>query len=298
MNLDIGGTATAALRMGDSNPGFVRLSPGGVGRNIAHNLSKLGVRTELLTAFGGDALAETAKRFCTDAGIGIDRARSAPEGQTSVYLYLCSPDGEMQMAVNDMSLCEAITPDYLQGCLPVINASSLLIADANLPAESLRFLAENASVPVFADPVSAAKAEKLRPVLGRLHTLKPNRMEAELLSGVEIRDGDSLRKAAEALLDTGLRRVFISLGAEGVFAASHTESCLVPAFPAQVRNVTGAGDACMAALGWAFLRGLSLGRAALAGNAAACFALESTETVSAALSEAALLAKMNAEEAT
>ncbi|MFR6694576.1 MAG: hypothetical protein ACLUS6_11605 [Dysosmobacter sp.] len=50
-------------------------------------------------------------------------------------------------------------------------------------------------MPLFADPVSTAKAVKLKPVLGKLHTLKPNRIEAELLSGVKITDDASLRAA-------------------------------------------------------------------------------------------------------
>ena len=296
VNVDIGGFSDAEPRDGDSNPGRVRLSAGGVGRNIAHNLVNLGVHTELLTAFGDDTLAPTAKHFCTEYGIGISRARTVPGGQTSSYLFLCGPDGEMKLAVSDMSVCEEITPEYLREQLPVINSAALLILDTNLPEVSVRFLAENAQVPVFADPVSAAKAEKLRPVLGRLHTLKPNRLEASLLSGIPITDEESLHAAAKALLDTGLRRVFISLGEEGVFAAEEGKSLHLPARKANAVNVTGAGDAFMAALGWAQLNGSTLEDAAKAGCAAAAFALESRETVSPLLGEAELLKRMKSEE--
>ena len=98
----------------------------------------------------------------------------------------------------------------------------MVVLDTNLPADSIRWVAENCKAPIFADPVSTAKAEKLRPVLGKLHTLKPNRLEAELLSGVAITDDASLHRAADALLSTGLHRVFISLGAVGVFAADRS----------------------------------------------------------------------------
>ena len=47
------------------------------------------------------------------------------------------------------------------------------------------------------------KAKKFQGVLGKLHTLKPNRLEAELLSGIAIHNDDDLRRAAKALLDTG-----------------------------------------------------------------------------------------------
>lgn len=102
----------------------------------------------------------------------------------------------MALAVSDMDICRKITPQFLASRLSVLNHAQLIVADANLPAESLRFLAENCTPPLFVDPVSTGKAEKLRPVLGRIHTLKPNRMEAELLSGVEIRDEAGLAEAA------------------------------------------------------------------------------------------------------
>ncbi len=139
-------------------------------------------------------------------------------------------------------------------------------------------------MPIFADPVSTAKAEKLRPVLGKLHTLKPNRMEAELLSGVTITDEKSLNEAADALLATGLRRVFISLGGDGVLAADHNGRCHVPCCPGDMVNTTGCGDAGMAAIAWAYLEGTDLEGTARAAMAAGAIAMESAETINTAMS--------------
>ncbi|MCD8329329.1 MAG: PfkB family carbohydrate kinase, partial [Lachnospiraceae bacterium] len=167
----------------------------------------------------------------------------------------------------------------------------VVVVDTNLPQESLLWMAENVKAPLFADPVSTAKAEKLRPILGRLHTLKPNRLEAELLSGVAITDETSLRRAADALLATGLRRVFISLGAKGVFAADHNGSVRIPGGPVQVVNATGCGDAFMAAITWAYLQGTDLAGTARLGMAAASLALESEETINTSLSAEVLRAR-------
>lgn len=134
----------------------------------------------------------------------------------------------MALAVSDMDICRKMTPQFLASRLTLLKGAQLIVADANLPAESLRFLADHGAAPLFVDPVSTVKAEKLRPILGKIHTLKPNRMEAELLSGVAITNEESLRQAAQVLLDTGLRRVFISLGSRGLFAADHRESLLLP----------------------------------------------------------------------
>lgn len=284
VNMDIGGRAAAPLVMADSNPGQVRMSLGGVGRNIAHNLALLGADVRMLTAFGDDLYAQKIAASCGELGIDISQALQVPGAATSTYLFLSGPDGDMALAVSDMDICQRITSAYLQSRRSLLDSAQLIVIDSNLPEESVRWLCENAKVPVFADPVSTAKAVRLRPVLGRLHTLKPNRIEAELLSGVEIRDEAGLEKAARTLLDTGLRRVFISLGKEGVYAADHTGALRMPCCPAQPVNATGAGDAFMAALAWAYLEGTDLADTARLAQAAAAIALEGADTINPALS--------------
>ena len=160
------------------------------------------------------------------------------------------------------------------------------LGNTNIPAESIAWMADNVKLPIFADPVSTAKAVKLKPVLGKLHTLKPNRIEAELLSGVKITDDASLQKAAETLLDTGLHRVFISLGSDGVFAADRSgQQVQLPPLPGAMVNTTGCGDAFMAAITWAYLQGTDLTDTAKAGLAASVIAMESAETINPAMSE-------------
>ncbi|MBQ7436433.1 MAG: winged helix-turn-helix transcriptional regulator [Oscillospiraceae bacterium] len=288
VNIDIGGRPKRPLIERDSNPGKVSISLGGVGRNIAHNMSLLGLHVRFLTAFGDDLHAQRIEAGCADLGIDISHARKVAGASTSTYLYLNDENGDMVLAVSDMEICEKITPDYIASNLSLLNNAQVVVADGNLPAETLNYLAEHCTAPIFADPVSVTKAEKLRPILGRLNTLKPNRMEAELLSGIRITDEKSMHHAAEKLLDTGLHRVFLSLGADGVFAANGEESRIYPCLPAAVRSTTGAGDAFMAALVWAYLEGMDLEDTVRAASAAAAIATESEETINPALSETAL----------
>ena len=288
VNIDIGGRPNLPLIERDSNPGKVSISLGGVGRNIAHNMSLLGLHVRFLTAFGDDLHAQRIEASCADLGIDISHARKVAEASTSTYLYLNDENGDMVLAVSDMEICERITPDYIASNLSLLNNAQVVVVDGNLPAETLEYLAEHCTAPIFADPVSVTKAEKLRPILGRLNTLKPNRMEAELLSGIRITDERSMRRAAEKLLETGLHRVFLSLGADGVFAANGEESRIYPCLPAAVRSTTGAGDAFMAALVWAYLEGMDLEETVRAASAAAAIATESEETINPALSETAL----------
>ena len=292
VNIDVGGRSFSPLVSGDSNPGVIRSSLGGVGRNIAHNLALLGVPVKLVTALGDDDGARRIRESCRVLGIDL-LACTAPDAATGSYLFLCAPDGDMAMAVSDMEVFARLTPEWLEGVLPVLNNAALVVLDANLPAEALDFLARRCTAPIFADPVSAAKATRMRGALGSIHTLKPNRIEAAALSGVPITDEESLLRASDVLLGTGLRRVFITLGQDGVLAAQGDKRVRLPNPPVTRRvNASGCGDAFTAALCRAFLRGDDLERAARYALCAAAVAMESAQTVNPAMSEDLISSRM------
>ena len=291
-NVDICGRAWDPLVPEDSNPGLVSMSIGGVGRNIAHNLGLLGADVRMLTACGDDLNGQRLCAASTEAGIDMSHVLKLRDERTSTYLYITGPDGDMALAVSDMTICERISPSYLADNRELLENARAVVCDANIPAESLAWLAENCSAPLFCDPVSTVKAEKLRPHLGRIHTLKPNRIEAELLSGIPIHSEADLERAAETLLAMGIRRVFISLGGDGIYAASWKESCWMEPLPCRMVNTTGCGDSVMAAIVWAYLEELSLADSARAGLAAGSITIETPETISPQMSASLLRSRM------
>lgn len=292
VNIDIGGWPDGPARMRDSNPGVVRSSLGGVGRNIAHNLALLGVETRLLTVYGNDDNARRVRESCRELGIDDSLSPVIPGSRTSTYLFLTDGQGDMVMAINDMGIYRHLTPAALEARMADINGSAAVVLDTNLPQESIEYLAEHCTAPLFADPVSEAKCGKLKNVLHRLHTLKPNRLEAEMLTGIPITDDASLRQAAEALLDMGVQRLFLSLGADGVLAAEAGRMVKLPVIPTEIVNTTGAGDSMMAAVVRAFLLGRPLEDAAREGLAASSIAMETMETISPVMCPAAIGAKL------
>lgn len=284
VNLDICGKPDGPPVARDSNPGRVTMALGGVGRNIAHNMALLGLKVSLVTALGEDLGARRIEDSCHSLGIDLSHALRLPGAATSTYVFLTDHLGEMELAVSDMAIYDHLAPDYIARQLDFLNAARLVVVDTNIPGETLEFLADHCAAPLFVDPVSTAKAVKLRPILGRLHTLKANALEAQLLSGVEIRDEVSLQRAANVLLDTGLTRAFLSLGSDGVLAAERGGMARLPIVPGEMRNATGCGDAFLAALAWAFCEDLPLADAARAGLAAAAIALAGAETINPAMS--------------
>ena len=250
-NIDIGGTPLNPLIPADSNPGLISINYGGVGRNIAHNLAKLGVPVKLITAIGGDVLGTDMLSHCESIGIDISNVLRIPERTSSMYLYINNTAGDMEMAIDYMDIALQITPEYLDTIRPVIQGAMAVVTDANISADAFMHLKSICRSPLYTDPVSTVLAARIRPGLEGIDTLKPNRLEAEYLTGMTIQTEADYRAAAGALLDMGVRRVFLSMGNEGMLAADKNNMYIVGEYPAEVVCTTGAGDSATAAIVWA-----------------------------------------------
>ena len=294
VNMDMSGTPAGPLRPGDSNPGRVMLSPGGVGRNIAENLRLLGRPVSLITIMGDDPYASVIREHCLNVGIDLQYSFIEPAGRTSVYLCVNEQNGDLNAAVSDMDICDELTPAKLEPLLPVLNHGAMVVADANLPEETLAWIAKNITVPIAADPVSVSKASRLRPLLSRLTLLKPNIPEAELLTGMAIQGDLNLSRAADALHRLGVRRVYLSLGDRGVWADDMRDGgALLPCIPGVIVNTTGCGDAFVAAAADAYLTGLNTMEGARRALAAAAICAEDPSAVSPRLSPEAIDLKLS-----
>lgn len=279
INMDIGGSPAESLVLRDSNPGRVSLRPGGVGRNIAHDLRLLGLEVSLVTALGDDLFGDGLMESCEKLGLDMSMSQIVPHMPSSTYLYLNDAKGDMYAAVADMEISRTISPAYLAPLMERINRASALVLDANLEEETIAFLAREARIPIYADSVSRVKSRRLLPALGRLRALKPNAIEALELTGEKEPD-----RAARALIQAGVERVFLSLGQEGMLAAQGEELIRLPVLPVRVLNTTGAGDAATAAMVAGDLLGLGLEETARAAMRAGALTTQCTEANNPAIS--------------
>ena len=271
-NTDICGRPAQALVRHDSAPGQVSVRHGGVGRNIACDLARLGLRTRFVTALGDDGFGASVAEGCRSCGVDMSLTRIVPGARSPVYLYLSDEKGEMDAAVSDMEVMAALTPAYLRAHLSELDESDAVVLDGNLPEETIAFLCEKLRAPIVADPVSTAKAPRFASALGRLAAIKPNLLEARALTGKQ-----NPEDCADALLRSGVGSVFLSLGAKGLLAASGEERVLLPCEKTELVSATGAGDAATAAIVWATVRGLGLAAAARAAVMAGAIAAASEE---------------------
>ncbi len=265
INMDVSVHAHSALRAGDSNPGRVQCSPGGVARNVAENLLRLGADARLLGVLGDDVFGQALWQSGAAMGLDMRACLTLPGQRSATYVCLHQADGDVDVAVNDMDIMDALTPALLQPQLAPLRSATVLVADCNLRPDVWQWLATEVAHPaLFAEAVSVAKCTRLGPVLAQIHTLKANRLEAQALCGRAIASVQDACYAALALHRKGTGRVLISLGAQGVAWCDADGRCGHRATrPVQVLSATGAGDALMGGLVYGHLQGWPL-EAALA----------------------------------
>lgn len=301
-NIDIGGTPYSPLIAADSNPGKINISSGGVGRNIAHNLIRLGMDVKLMTAVGGDPLGRYLLDYCRNLGMDTGCSLIADDNISSIYLYINDHEGDMQLALSDMDVCSMITPEYIDKNADIINGSSAVVADCNLSAETLMHIKDICKVPLFIDTVSVTKSAKIKNDLKGIYAVKPNILEAEELSGISINTKEDCIRAADIILGNGAENVFISMGADGMLAADANNIFIVGRYDTHVVNTTGAGDAATAALVFSltsdkFIKADEklhpLIRAAQAANAAASLTLGSPEAINHEMTAQDVINKIN-----
>ena len=295
-NVDITATAFTSLIYGDSNPGEVRTGMGGVGRNIAENLARLGQEVRFLTVFGDDEFSRIAKEQANRVGIDVSDSLIAAGKSSSVYVCINDPNGEMSLAVNDMEIMKSLTTEFLATKLDVINSSQAVVIDANLPQEAIDFIVQYSVVPVFADAVSVKKAVRLHQSLPQLTALKANQIEVELLTGIHVGSEDDAVTATQALHQMGVEHVLLTLGKRGAFVSDGKATESARSLVTHPVNTTGCGDAFFAASVCAILEGLTCGEILRYGLAGAAVCAESPLSVSERMSMDALQAYLKQEE--
>lgn len=278
-NVDLSATLSDAFIASDSNPGHIDVGYGGVARNIAHNLALLGADVQLMTVFGGDLFGGLLQDYCRQQGIDISLSDKHSNYRSGVYLCINNHSGEMIAAVADTEVIRVITPEWIAKRSGYLRQADYIVADTNISEDAIRYLMEEATVPLLIDGVSTTKAHRVVNALRKcklpyLHSLKLNLKEA-----LAVTEKATYGEAAQALIDLGVQHVYITLGSEGVYCRNAAEEWLFPALPGEIVNTTGAGDAFLAGVVYASAKGIEFPQTAQYGLMAARATLMSQKAV-------------------
>jgi pseudouridine kinase len=282
--VDMVGRVRGKLNLGSSSAAAIRTSFGGVARNVAENLARLGQPVRLLTAIGADLAGDQLLEQAEAAGVDVDGVLRLTDWPTSTYLAVLNPRGELQIALDDMRAIQAVSSEYLRRNAGLFQEASMLFLDANLSRDTLRTavsLAKKARLPICANPVATSLAHRLVPYLPHLSLVTPNLEEAAVLAGMEPETAPEMypEELAKKLVTLGVETAIITLAEFGVCYATSETSGQVPAIRTEILEPTGAGDALTAAVMFAMLNEIPIDDAVRLGVSAATLTLRYPSTV-------------------
>lgn len=282
---DIKAHSRSAARLHTSNPSTVVQTPGGVGRNIAEGIARLGDRVYLVAAVGADSAGRELLARTAESGVFVDQVHTSPH-PTSSYLAALDQSGELVIGMADFAATDALDPAALSRSQELVSRSEVVVLDGNLPAAVLEWalaVAATAGAKAVVEPVSVVKAARLAPLLSPqrpVFTITPNVDELGALVGRAVADDhDALVAAARELRARGVENVWVSRGSAGSLLVGADEVVPIDAEPVDVVDVTGAGDAMTAGYVHALLAGEPPAAAARWGHLAAALTLASPQTV-------------------
>ncbi len=276
--VDIVGRLRGELRSKTSTPAVIRSSYGGVARNVAENLVRLGQPVNLISVVGEDDEGDRLLQGLVAAGVNPERVLRTSQYMTNSYLAIIDSQGELQFALDDMRAINCLTPQFIREQTVLFKEASILFVDANLPKDTLRTvmsLARRAHLPICADPTSVSLAVRLRPYLSRFFLMIPNNAEAAVLSERTSPVGGRRQalEVAKYLISQGVDIVIITMAEQGLCYATSESSGYIPAIKTSILDPTGAGDALTATVIFALLNDIPLDDAVRLGVSAASLTL-------------------------
>ncbi|WP_027963963.1 carbohydrate kinase [Halalkalibacillus halophilus] len=280
-NIDRKAYSLQKVRMQTSNPVTTQESLGGVARNVAENLAQLNLQPHLSTFVGADKEGDWIKESSQDLGIDTSQIITIPESRTGTYTAFLNEDGELVVSMADMEIYNHVSTNMLEAKWKYISHSSAIFVDTNIPQESLEMLIHKCAlkgIALFLDPVSSIKAEKLPHDLSGIHTIFPNKDEAETLSGISISSEADYPEACRRITSKGVNQVILSLGEKGIYYYSDERHGLIPSKNVDVVDVTGAGDAFAAGFIYGFINNQTLKETCKLGMASALLTLQSSQS--------------------
>lgn len=294
-SLDIKGRLRDAFMQGTSNPAAIQISVGGVGRNIAENLARLGTSVALISAVCSDDFGRAILQQTEAAGVDTSYMLTTCDQRSSSYIAIVGPDGSLLAGLDDSAAGRAITPEHIRAHAALLQQAAMVVIDANISrttAEVIFDVCSGANVPIAFEPVAFGLAERFKQQIGRFFLATPNELEAAALSGMPIHDVPTATAAAQKLVTLGVDIVLITLAADGVVYASSEEVGHLPASKVEIIDPTGAGEALAATVIYGLTNGIPLAEAVQLGQIAAMVTLTSPETVAPELSLEYLYAQL------
>ncbi|MGC6517653.1 MAG: PfkB family carbohydrate kinase [Candidatus Puniceispirillaceae bacterium] len=273
--------------LSDSHPGQICEADGGVARNIAEALARLKLPVSFITALGTDEAGQKIADNLIGHDVDISASLICDDRQTDQFLTVHDKDGELIIAINQMSAIEAITADYVTAHESMIGDHDYVICDCNLSEETLAKIAQvtkNAYLAI--DGVSGAKVTRIISLLDKIDLLKLSHYEACILTGCPKETTPTM--LIQTLCNRGAGQILLSDGPNGFYINEGDHIHHIKAANIKAEAVSGAGDCLMAGFVYGLYTGCDIALSASYGRRLAELSMKTISATNAFMTVQAL----------
>jgi pseudouridine kinase len=293
-NIDLIGFSKEKLIYKDANIGSLETILGGVGRNIAENLARLGIAVEFLTVLADDEFSKRIKDSCEELNISLKHSITIKDSGTSVYMAILNRYNDLALGLSAMDIYDAIPESFILDNIDTIAKNTYCILESNMPTEILELAVDKLPDVRFAlETVSSKKALKAKSILDKMYILKCNLLEAELLSGTKMTYESDCENLVQHFLDMGIEKVFITMGVDGVAYGDSKGVWIAKVKVLTPVNTNGAGDAFMAGLIYGEVNGFTTYKMVQFASACAGLTIQHKNAVHPELNEDTILKEIS-----
>ncbi|MEY8706703.1 ribokinase [Bacteroides faecichinchillae] len=253
--------------------GTFYMNPGGKGANQAIAASRLGAEVTFISKIGYDLFGLQALEIYKSEKINTDFIFTDQKSPSGVALISVDSFGENSIIVAP-GASRSLSLEDIDKAKEKIKEADIVLMQLEVPLETVEYAASIANEygkKVILNPAPASTLSDS--FLRNVHTILPNRIEAEMLSGIKVMDTESAHRAAEAIGEKGIENVVITLGKDGAYVKEKDEFTMIPAKEVETIDTTGAGDVFCGAFSVHLSEGHSLAEAVRFANAAAALAV-------------------------
>ncbi len=214
--IDIIGTATI-LKNNDSSCGNINLKTGGMARNTAENLARLGVKITFISAVGDDDFARYILDGLSKVGIELNLIRRIANKKTSVFMSVASEDTSSRYSINDTDVFETVDVKWIEKCKTHLNNTKYLIMDCNIKHDVAEELISSYDGNIIILPASYTKAKLMLSFISSVYATFLNKDILSFLSGTTIRNEQDILESIIILNDKGVKNIFVPYDNETIY---------------------------------------------------------------------------------